>query len=167
MKIEKELSKMDLNQFKEGAYEHVIKELYKHQNFNRKAILTRINRCGIAENSVTTYASELRTYLRTGKKKACFPDKFYLIIDNLKEKHCAILTPSEQDKLIVLKASRNKYEAEKEAPKKEEGTIVFGVKIKDDIKVIGEEAKCDGYMACYREFVCGDIQKLVVSYKAC
>ena len=171
MQIERELAKMDLNQFKEGAYEHVIKELYKHQYFNRKAILERINRCGIAENSVTTYASELRTYLRTGKKKACFPEKFYLLIDNLKETHCAILTPSEKDKLIVLKASRNKYENKIEVPKqetkKEEGTVVYGVKIKDNIKIIGDEAKCDGYVACYQEFVCGDIQKLIVNYKTC
>lgn len=167
MQIEREFAKMDLNQFKEGAYEHVIRELYRHQNFKVKSILARVNRGGITESSLITYNSALRTYLATGRKGKSCSNRFYAIIDELKASHCSILTPSEADRKIVTKPILIKTSAPKQETKKEEGTVVYGVKIKDNIKIIGDESKCDGYVACYQEFVCGDIQKLIVNYKTC
>ena len=52
MKIEKQLAKTDLNQFKQKPLEIVVKGIYKHQRFKTNEIIKRINCVHYKENTV-------------------------------------------------------------------------------------------------------------------
>ena len=163
MAIEKKFASSDLSNFRQDTFDHVVKELYRHQNFKFSVVIKRINRCGLKESSLRCYHSALNVYLRENKKRAFASRRFYEIIDELRNTCCEVLTPSEQDKRVQY--AQIKYK--KPTEKVEKPTDTFGVKLEGVIKIFGQEAECDGYMACYKEFVGQDIQKVIVDYKTC
>lgn len=162
MKLEKELAKTDLNQFKQKPLEILIKGIYKHQKFNAKEILNRINCVHFKENTVRTYIGLVRGYLNNGTMQP-HVDNIYKIVDELKARHEAILTPPKD-----LEYKANKSKVKKSDPKPSPTPQVeiepepqklvevlpthYGIKTENTIKLFLSKECCDAYIQAYREF---------------
>ncbi len=164
MKIEKQLAKTDLNQFKQKPLEIVVKGIYKHQRFKTNEIIKRINCVHYKENTVKTYAGIIRGYLNNGTKQPYY-DEVYSIVDKLKSQHEAILTPP-KDLEYVANKSKSKHKKSDPLPsptpqveiEPEPQKLVevlptqYGIKTENTIKLFLSKECCDAYIQAYREF---------------
>jgi hypothetical protein len=165
MLIENNFAKMDLNNFKQKSLELFVKNCYKYQKFNRTVAIKKFNYAGISEKTALCYFGRVTAYLHYGTKANKAPKGFYEYIDKLKAECCPILTPADNEKARVL-PKRNPLLIKKKEHK-ENASIIYGVKIKDNIKVLDNEYMCNGYIACYKDFINEDIKKITVEYKEC
>ena len=162
MKIEKKFATMELQQFKQKPYDLLVKEMYKHQNFNFKSALERINRGSMSYNSAKSMFGLMNAYLRYGTRHKNY-NKLYDVVDKLKVQHCAILTPAEHEK------SKRQYGHRRQSANSSPTTDVvapnveppkyteiipdqFGVKLKNTIKLFPNKDACEAYIECYKEF---------------
>ena len=164
--FEQRLATMDLTPFKTEEFktqpmELLLKQIYKYQKFKTKSILQKINRLSFTTGTVTGYVSIAKKYLNTGiKVEKVVSPRFYQILDDLKAKHEAILTPSDKDRATVYKQRKPRKQTPSptptrvvEPPKYTE--IIpdqYGVKIQNVIKLFANKEACDAYMECFKEF---------------
>lgn len=162
MKIEQQLAKMDLNQFKQKPLEILVKGIYKHQKFNSNEIVKRINCVHFKENTVRTYIGIVRGYLNNGTKQP-YMTSVYEIVDKLKSQHEAILTPP-----VGFEYKANKSKSKKSDPQPSPTPQVeiepepqklvevlptqYGIKTENTIKLFLSKECCDAYIQAYREF---------------
>lgn len=164
MKIEQQLAKMDLSQFKQKPLEIVVKGIYKHQKFKNSEIIKRINCVHYKELSVQAFISSVRGYLRDGIRRNNMVEIFD-IVDGLKAKHEAILTPptgleykppksiSKSKKSDPQPSPTPQVEIEPEPQKLVEVLPThYGIKTENTIKLFLSKECCDAYIQAYREF---------------
>jgi len=167
MQIEKKLAQTDLNKYKTQPQNDIksdtlkllIKQLYKYQKFSTKAVLEKINMMNFKKSTVIQYYRYMKRYLATGEKTYTY-EQMYNIIDELKAKHEAILTPSENERYIAKKykpaaTSPTTTPIKAEPPKYiEKIPPQYGVKCENTIKLFSSKDMCLGYIECYK--VIGD-----------
>ena len=152
-------------QVKDDLLKLLIKQLYKYQSFKNDVMISKINRMHYNEKTIVNYMSHLRKYLATGYKSEAIMSRFYDIIDDLKAKHEAILTPSETDKYKQRRPYKGQVKTKEastpsptppkpvETPKYIEiAPDQYGVKIQNPIKLYANKEACDAYIECYKEF---------------
>lgn len=155
-----DLSSKTNKNIKDDCFKLLVKQLYKYQKFKNSVALTKINRMQYNELTVVSYMSYLRKYLAVGAKNKKVTDKFYNIIDELKAKHEAILTPSESDACKRNKPYKTATSTPSPTPPKpvetpkyiEIAPDQYGVKIQNTIKLYANKEACDAYIECYKEF---------------
>lgn len=163
-------------QIKNDLYKLLIKQLWKYQNFKNEVALEKINRMHYQKHTVVNYMSMLRGYVATGKKRLdTMSENFYSIIDDLRDKHEAVLTPSEDDKFVPRRAYmnyKNKHNDEviilnKEPVVQEVISELkpafqkFGVLCENKIRVFDTKEYCNGFIDCYKTIGDGKEVKLI------
>ena len=166
--LEKNLASTDLNQFKTEPLRLLIKQLYKYQNFKITAILEKINKLTYKDNTIKVYVDALRKYLKDGTKISSTP-AMYAIIDELREVHTPILTPSANERRVAytFKTPRVKEQKVVETLKYTTTTPQqYGVKINNTIKLFANIEACGAYIVCFKEFNQDtDIELVKVDYE--
>lgn len=158
--LEKNLANTDLNQFKQEPQKLLVKQIYKHQLFKRKVILTRINRMHFSEGTVNNYITIIKKYLQDGSRKKGY-GTVYNIIDELVKNHEGILQPSAMDKALLGRGRKSKEPKPLtpptpiEPPKYiEKIPPQYGIKCGDWIRLQPSKEMALGYIECYK--VIGD-----------
>ena len=153
MQIEKDLSKMDLTQFKKSNYEHFLTQLYKHQNFKLSAVLKRVNRTSYSTHTLRAYLSAIKVYVNTGRKTRNLSGGGYKIIDKLIANHVQILTPSNEDKANEFYTKKPSPPTPPKEPPKYTEIIPnqYGVKCDNMIKLFDSKEYCLGFIECWKQ----------------
>lgn len=160
--IRKNLASTDLNQFKTEPLKLLVKQLYKYQDFKIAIVLKQINMLNFKTSTVKQYYGMLRRYLKQGIKQRGFA-LFYEYIDELKNVHAPVLTPSQQDRVTEYKNNIQKTsstttptELRKVQPPKYIKKIPpqYGIRCGDWIRLQPNKEMALGYIECYK--VIGD-----------
>lgn len=161
---------------KNDLYKLFIKQLWKYQNFKNEVVLEKINCMHYQKHTVVNYMSVLRNYMATGVKRLdTMSENFYSVIDDLKNRHEAVLTPSENDKFIPRRAYmryKNKRNDEviilnKESVVQEVTSELkpafqkFGVLCENKIRMFDSKEYCLGFIDCYKTVGDGKEVKLI------
>lgn len=157
---------------KNDLYKLFVKQLWKYQRFKNEVVLEKINRMHYKKHTVVNYMSMLRSYVATGSKRLdTMSENFYSIIDSLKNKHEAILTPSEEDKFVPRRAYMKNYKVKKEDTNTTTEVIQklefipdnqkYGVLCENKIRVFDTKEYCLGFIDCYKTVGDGKEVKLI------
>ena len=164
-KLEKSLARTDLNQFKTEPMKLLIRQLYKYQNFNAKALLNKINRMNYTEGTVIKYSHVVHKYVTTGEKDISTAKEIYNIIDECKAVHAPILTPSDKEKRISKprKTKPTSVITKPVEPPKyiEKIPPQYAVKCENLIKLFSNKDIALGYIDCYKAIGDGKPVELV------
>ena len=167
MQIEKNLAKTDLNQFKTEPIKLLFKQLYKYQDFKASVVLNKINKLTFKDNTIKTYLTSMRTYIKDGTKTLS-NSMMYDYIEELKSVHTPILTPSLSERHIVNNITPKEKSIQiiqkqsVEQPKYiEKIPPQYGVMCDNKIVLQPNKEMALGYLECYRVIGDGKPAKLV------
>lgn len=159
MKIEQNLNKTDVRNYKQDILEQFILQCYRYSKYKTSAAMKKINRGHFTENTAKAYLNHTKQYLSHGTKGKKLSLRIYALLDKFKASHVTILTPTEDEKYTPRKPYElktptplNQPTQPKTQTQKVQTPTQYGVKFENTIKLFDTKEFCLGYKECFETF---------------
>lgn len=137
--------------FRAKRFYDIAETIIKHQKFQNKYIIEKLNFAGLKDTMLVKYVSFTLKYLKTGEKSKAIHRMYYDKIDEVITKHIQPLIPKENQKRRENLSFYHKKEAilpvQKVVTEKKQTVLIdYGVKIGDSICLCKDEKEAKGFL---------------------